>query len=312
MDVNPEAPPREPACRLAFGAAVLAPPLLLVAEELFVELGMGQDIVPRPRLLVGRQEVLIMVDPDEAVLDLEHDPQARHAIRDDVAVGVERDLAVPVDLPEDLERGVVVRGRQRAQMWALLPQALVYSLMSRAVDAAVNRLGEPDAHVFVRLPDRCEPVAPPEAFADVIDRPLRLALGPGIVGWAEPGLEAVVVGEMQKLRVPDGLAGLVAADDDELHVVVEDLGRHAPERVEGAHLFFQLVSRRYEKGVLILTSNRSFSQWNEIFGDPVIATAILDRILHHSTTINIKGNSYRLREKVKAGLIREPEVEDNP
>ena len=47
-------------------------------------------------------------------------------------------------------------------------------------------------------------------------------------------------------------------------------------------------------------------------GDPVIATAILDRILHYSTTINIKGNSYRLREKVKAGLIREPEVEDNP
>jgi len=47
----------------------------------------------------------------------------------------------------------------------------------------------------------------------------------------------------------------------------------------------------------------------EIFGDPVIATAILDRILHHSTTINIKGNSYRLKEKVKAGLIREPEIE---
>ena len=58
-------------------------------------------------------------------------------------------------------------------------------------------------------------------------------------------------------------------------------------------------------------SNRGFSQWNEIFGDPVIATAILDRILHHSTTINIKGNSYRLREKVKAGLIREPEVEES-
>ena len=64
-----------------------------------------------------------------------------------------------------------------------------------------------------------------------------------------------------------------------------------------------------KKGALILTSNRSFSQWNEIFGDPVIATAILDRILHHSTTINIKGNSYRLKEKVKAGLIREPEIE---
>ena len=70
-------------------------------------------------------------------------------------------------------------------------------------------------------------------------------------------------------------------------------------------------SRVFEQVALILTANRGFSQWNEIFGDPVIATAILDRILHHSTTINIKGNSYRLREKVKAGLIREPEVEES-
>jgi DNA replication protein DnaC len=73
------------------------------------------------------------------------------------------------------------------------------------------------------------------------------------------------------------------------------------------YLFFQLVSRRYEKGAMILTSNRSFSPWNEIFGDLVIATAILDRLLHHSTTINIKGNSYRLKEKVKAGLVKERE-----
>jgi DNA replication protein DnaC len=94
-------------------------------------------------------------------------------------------------------------------------------------------------------------------------------------------------------------------------LIVDEIG-YIPIDRHGAHLFFQLVSRRYEKGALILTSNRSFSQWNEIFGDPVIATAILDRILHHSTTINIKGNSYRLREKVKAGLIKEPEVEDNP
>jgi len=59
---------------------------------------------------------------------------------------------------------------------------------------------------------------------------------------------------------------------------------------------------------MILTSNRSFSQWNEIFGDPVNATATLDRLLHHSATINIKGNSYRLKEKVKAGLVKIREV----
>lgn len=73
-----------------------------------------------------------------------------------------------------------------------------------------------------------------------------------------------------------------------------------------AHLLFQLISRRYERGSLILTSNRSFGQWGDIFGDPFIATAILDRLLHHSTTININGESYRLKEKRKAGLLQEP------
>jgi len=72
----------------------------------------------------------------------------------------------------------------------------------------------------------------------------------------------------------------------------------------GAHLLFQLVSRRYEKGAMILTYNLNFSQLNEIFGDPVIATAILDRLLYHSTTINIKANSYRLKDKIKASLVK--------
>ena len=92
-------------------------------------------------------------------------------------------------------------------------------------------------------------------------------------------------------------------------LIIDEIG-YIPIDRHGAHLFFQLVSRRYEKGALILTSNRGFSQWNEIFGDPVLATAILDRLLHHATTINIKGNSYRLKEKVKAGLVR-PEENQN-
>jgi DNA replication protein DnaC len=91
-------------------------------------------------------------------------------------------------------------------------------------------------------------------------------------------------------------------------LIIDEIG-YIPVDRHGAHLFFQLISRRYERGALILTSNRSFSQWNEIFGDTVIATAILDRILHHSTTINIKGSSYRLKEKVKAGLMRSPELD---
>ncbi|WP_211224543.1 ATP-binding protein, partial [Marinimicrobium agarilyticum] len=66
---------------------------------------------------------------------------------------------------------------------------------------------------------------------------------------------------------------------------------------------FRLVNRRYERASIILTSNKSFTDWGEVFGDQVIATAILDRLLHHSTTLNIKGESYRLKDKRKAGLI---------
>jgi DNA replication protein DnaC len=58
---------------------------------------------------------------------------------------------------------------------------------------------------------------------------------------------------------------------------------------------------------MILTSNRSFGAWGEVFGDRVIATAILDRVLHHAITLSIRGNSYRLKEKLKAGLVRADE-----
>jgi len=64
------------------------------------------------------------------------------------------------------------------------------------------------------------------------------------------------------------------------------------------------VSRRYERGAIILTSNQSLGAWGEVFGDPVIASAILDRLLHHSITVNIRGDSYRLKEKMKAGLLK--------
>src|SRR5712691_11040569 len=64
---------------------------------------------------------------------------------------------------------------------------------------------------------------------------------------------------------------------------------------------FQLISERYERGSMILTSNKSYGEWGAIFQDNVIASAILDRLLHHSHTIHIKGESYRLKEKRKAG-----------
>lgn len=85
-------------------------------------------------------------------------------------------------------------------------------------------------------------------------------------------------------------------------LIIDEIG-YVPVDTHGAHLLFQLISRRYEKGAMVLTSNRGFGQWGEVFGDSIIATAILDRLLHHSVVINIKGESYRLKEKLKAGLV---------
>jgi DNA replication protein DnaC len=86
-------------------------------------------------------------------------------------------------------------------------------------------------------------------------------------------------------------------------LIIDEIG-YIPIDRHGAHLFFQLISRRYERGAIILTSNQSFGQWAEVFGDPIIATAVLDRLLHHSHVLNIKGDSYRLKEKQKAGLLK--------
>jgi hypothetical protein len=71
--------------------------------------------------------------------------------------------------------------------------------------------------------------------------------------------------------------------------------RYARFRCGGGNLFFQLVNARYEKGSMILTSNRGFAEWGEIFGSPVVATALLDRLLHHAIVVQIEGSSYRLR-----------------
>ncbi len=89
-------------------------------------------------------------------------------------------------------------------------------------------------------------------------------------------------------------------------LVIDEMG-YLPLDEMGATIFFQLVSARYERGSIILTSNKSYGEWGSIFGDPIIATAILDRLLHHSTTVNIRGESYRLKERRKAGLLPAPE-----
>src|SRR5690348_3778889 len=91
-------------------------------------------------------------------------------------------------------------------------------------------------------------------------------------------------------------------------LIIDEMG-YLPLDELGATIFFQLVSARYERGSIILTSNKSYGDWGGIFGDPIIATAILDRLLHHATTINIRGESYRLKDRRKAGLFPRPEEE---
>lgn len=91
-------------------------------------------------------------------------------------------------------------------------------------------------------------------------------------------------------------------------LVIDEMG-YLPLDSVGATILFQLISARYERGSVILTSNKSYGEWGSIFGDPVLAAAILDRLLHHSTTINIRGNSYRTKDRAKAGLLSAPRKE---
>lgn len=93
-------------------------------------------------------------------------------------------------------------------------------------------------------------------------------------------------------------------------LIIDEIGYLPLSQLE-ASLFFRLVVRRYERASLIVTSNKSFLDWGETFNDPILATAILDRLLHYSTTLNIKGESYRLKEKRRAGLLNRPSLVTN-
>jgi DNA replication protein DnaC len=85
-------------------------------------------------------------------------------------------------------------------------------------------------------------------------------------------------------------------------LIVDELG-YLPFEKRSAHLFFQLVVRRYERGSMLITTNQMVTQWGQVFGDEMIATAILDRLIHHSHLMIIQGDSYRLKQKKRAGLV---------
>jgi DNA replication protein DnaC len=122
------------------------------------------------------------------------------------------------------------------------------------------------------------------------------------------GVEAVKAGySVYFATLADIVASLAKAErEGQLHqrirfycrfavLLVDEIG-YLPVIPGGGNLFFQLVNARYERGTMILTSNRGFAEWGEVFNDPVVATALLDRLLHHAIVVQIEGASYRLRQ----------------
>jgi DNA replication protein DnaC len=91
-------------------------------------------------------------------------------------------------------------------------------------------------------------------------------------------------------------------------VVVDEVG-YIPFEAEAANLFFQLVSARYERASLIVTSNKPFGRWGEVFGDEVVAAAMIDRLVHHAEVISLKGDSYRLKDR-DLGRVPRPAGEE--
>lgn len=79
-------------------------------------------------------------------------------------------------------------------------------------------------------------------------------------------------------------------------LIIDEVG-YIPFEAESANLFFQLVSARYERASLIVTSNKPFGRWGEVFGDDVVAAAMIDRLIHHAEVISLKGDSYRLKDR---------------
>jgi DNA replication protein DnaC len=110
------------------------------------------------------------------------------------------------------------------------------------------------------------------------------------------------LGALSKAETEGQLAERLAFYAKPKLLVVDELG-YLPFEKRSAHLFFQLIARRYEKGAMIITTNQVVTQWGTVFGDEVLAAAILDRLLHHSFTLMIQGESYRLKQKRKAGLL---------
>jgi DNA replication protein DnaC len=135
---------------------------------------------------------------------------------------------------------------------------------------------------------------------------LAIALGRKVVDQGQTArftTATALLATLGKAESEGGLAEKLTEYSKPRLLIIDELG-YLPFERRAAHLVFQLVNRRSEKGSLLVTTNQRVSDWGAVFGDEVLATAILDRLLHPSHTLMITGESYRLREKRKSGLIR--------
>ncbi|WP_420824563.1 ATP-binding protein [Sulfobacillus harzensis] len=143
----------------------------------------------------------------------------------------------------------------------------------------------------------------------VLVRTSRGRICDSCINEARKALPAWVFADLRRAWDDNRFATRLAVYTRPKLLCVDEVGYLPLERLD-ATLFFRLVSARYERGSMILTSNKSFSEWGEVFGDAVLATAILDRLLHRSTVVNIRGDSYRLRDKKRgvspAGTVLVP------
>jgi DNA replication protein DnaC len=134
---------------------------------------------------------------------------------------------------------------------------------------------------------------------------LAIALGRAAVEAGHSALfvtATALLAALSRAQLEGKLAEQIAFYAKPKLLVVDELG-YLPLEKQTANLFFQLVSRRYERGSMLITTNQTITQWGHVFGDEVIAAAVLDRVLHHSHVLVIQGDSFRLRQKKRAGLL---------
>jgi DNA replication protein DnaC len=134
---------------------------------------------------------------------------------------------------------------------------------------------------------------------------LAVALGRAVVESGHSALfvtATTLISALAKAQTEGKLAEQLGFYAKPKLLVIDELG-YLPFEKQTASLFFQLVTRRYERGSMLITTNQLVTQWGHVFGDEMIAAAVLDRLLHHSHTLLIQGDSYRLKQKKRAGFL---------